>query len=92
MKSAIPIAKGTEMIRARAAAQTVPKTRGRTYAQKPCPSSTLEGSATNAGILCAIRKTATAARTRRINDPATRLEVEKTLSPRRLGALTCVGS
>ena len=84
MKSAMPIASGTAMIRASAAAQTVPKTSGPTYDQKfGRVALEVVDSATKAGMDWATRKIATAASTTRIRLPETIVSVENTRSPGR---------
>src|SRR6185312_948808 len=88
MKRATPMEIGVAMMRAMAAAHTVPKTSGQTYTQKlDAPFGSVPGFATIAGMLCTTRKIATAASTARMIEPATMVLVEKTRSPSRFLAV-----
>ena len=83
MKSAIPMARGSERSSASTAAQIVPKMRGQTYDQKlSVRSDAVSPVARNAGTLCTMRKIATAARVTRIMLPANTADREKMRSPR----------
>ena len=79
----MPIESGTAMRSASAAAQTVPKSERPTYSQKFVVRmrGVLGWSRPTAGMLCTIRKMATAASVTRIIDPANTAEPEKTRSP-----------
>ena len=71
------------MSSASTAAQIVPKINGQTYDQKLSGrSEAVSFVATNAGRLCTMRKTATAARVTRIMLPAKTADREKMRSPR----------